>query len=250
MTASPWSVLCASILAATAVMVWPSRSARARQRIAALWPFGQQPPQAKWRSGAPRGRLLAGLAAGTATAILVGLPWGIPLGTAIATFTHLALGRLEPASERRRKERIAADLPVAVDLMAACLRSGTTPSAATEAVSRGIGGPVAEALDEVVALLRLGGDPVESWAVLDGDPMLAPLGRAVGRAMSSGAPLVSALDQVAADARDRRRAAGEEAARKVGVKAAAPLGLCFLPAFVLLGVVPVVAGIATNIDLW
>ena len=38
--------------------------------------------------------------------------------------------------------------------------------------------------------------------------------------------------------------AAEQAARRVGVLAVAPLGLCFLPAFVLLGVVPVVIGLA------
>jgi hypothetical protein len=35
----------------------------------------------------------------------------------------------------------------------------------------------------------------------------------------------------------------------VGVKAVAPLGLCFLPAFVLLGIIPVVAGLASAIIL-
>lgn len=34
------------------------------------------------------------------------------------------------------------------------------------------------------------------------------------------------------------------APRRVGVLAVAPLGLCFLPAFVLLGIVPVVVGLA------
>jgi hypothetical protein len=37
------------------------------------------------------------------------------------------------------------------------------------------------------------------------------------------------------------------AARAVAVRAAAPLGLCFLPAFVLLGVVPTVLGLARGV---
>jgi len=37
------------------------------------------------------------------------------------------------------------------------------------------------------------------------------------------------------------------AARKVGVLAVAPLGLCFLPAFVCLGIVPVVVGLASQV---
>ena len=49
---------------------------------------------------------------------------------------------------------------------------------------------------------------------------------------------------MAADVRAEYRSAAEQAARRVGVLAVAPLGLCFLPAFVLLGVVPVVVGLA------
>lgn len=250
MPTATWTVLGASTLVAAAVLTWPARGARASGRVRTLWPPAERSTANGSSHTGRRGRLLAALVAGAATALLVGLPWGPLIGSAAATVTYLGLDRFEPASERRRKERLATDLPVAVDLMAACLRSGTTPTAAAEAVARGIGGPVGAALDEVVALLRLGGDPVESWTSLARDPVLAPLGRAVGRAMSSGAPVVTALEHVALDAREQRRSTAEEAARKVGVKAAAPLGICFLPAFVLLGVVPVVAGIASNIDLW
>ena len=37
--------------------------------------------------------------------------------------------------------------------------------------------------------------------------------------------------------------------RQIEVKAAAPLGLCLLPAFVLLGIVPLVAGAVTGLVL-
>ena len=38
-------------------------------------------------------------------------------------------------------------------------------------------------------------------------------------------------------------AGAEDAARRVGVAAAVPLGICLLPAFMLLGVVPTVASL-------
>ncbi|MCW2792983.1 MAG: type secretion system protein, partial [Nocardioides sp.] len=41
----------------------------------------------------------------------------------------------------------------------------------------------------------------------------------------------------------------EDRARAVGVKAALPLGLCLLPAFVLIGIVPLVAGLLTTLAL-
>jgi hypothetical protein len=48
------------------------------------------------------------------------------------------------------------------------------------------------------------------------------------------------LERVARDARDGSRWEGEAKARAVGARAAAPLGLCFLPAFVLVAIVPIV----------
>ncbi len=36
-------------------------------------------------------------------------------------------------------------------------------------------------------------------------------------------------------------------ARRVGVRAAVPLGLCLLPAFLLIGIVPVVAGLVSDL---
>jgi hypothetical protein len=42
--------------------------------------------------------------------------------------------------------------------------------------------------------------------------------------------------------RRRRRARADAIARGVGVRAAAPLGACFLPAFLLIGVVPTIVG--------
>jgi pilus assembly protein TadC len=53
-----------------------------------------------------------------------------------------------------------------------------------------------------------------------------------------------------ADELDRRaRLQVEERARAVGVKAAVPLGLCLLPSFLLIGVVPLVAALLRSLAL-
>jgi tight adherence protein B len=62
------------------------------------------------------------------------------------------------------------------------------------------------------------------------------------RAQTSGAKPATALTRLAARARDEAHAEVIAAARRAGVLAVAPLGLCFLPAFLLLGVVPAVLG--------
>ena len=66
--------------------------------------------------------------------------------------------------------------------------------------------------------------------------------RAVARAAGTGAPLADSVRRLAADERERARWAALERARRAGVQAVGPLAACFLPAFVLVGVVPVVGG--------
>ena len=117
------------------------------------------------------------------------------------------------------------------------------------AVADAVGGPLGDELTAVAVQIRLGADPAEAWLALTREPMLAPLARTAVRASSTGAALAPSLGRLA---RDQRRVARTEAAaraRAAGIRALAPLGLCFLPAFVLLGVVPAIAGIAATILL-
>jgi pilus assembly protein TadC len=49
--------------------------------------------------------------------------------------------------------------------------------------------------------------------------------------------------------RSRRRAAAEHRVRQAAVWLVVPLGLCFLPAFVLVAVVPIVIGLFPSLHL-
>ncbi len=177
--------------------------------------------------------------------------WLGPLGWGIAAAGGMALDawleRLEPRAVRRRREQLDADAPLGAEILAACLLTGSAPDRASEAVAAAVGGPVAEELRSVVGHLRLGGDPAMSWRQLERVPSLAALGRSIARAVESGAPVAQAVAALADEQRRRRRWEAQLRANKVGVRAAAPLGLCFLPAFVLIGIVPVVVGIGRSL---
>ena len=75
------------------------------------------------------------------------------------------------------------------------------------------------------------------------DATLAPLARALVRSQVSGASVVQAVERLADELERESLARAEDAARRVGVAAAVPLGVCLLPAFMLLGVVPTVASL-------
>ena len=110
-------------------------------------------------------------------------------------------------------------------------------------VADALPGPAAARLAPLVPRLPLGVDRDQVWADLAADPALGPLGRALGRAHRSGAPVVPAVERLADELARSARAEVEERARAVGVKAAVPLGLCLLPSFVLVGVVPLVVSL-------
>jgi tight adherence protein B len=71
--------------------------------------------------------------------------------------------------------------------------------------------------------------------------------RAFALAERTGASAAELLRRAAADERAARRAAVAVAASRLGVRLVVPLGLAVLPAFVLLGVAPVVIGLAQQL---
>lgn len=174
-------------------------------------------------------------------AVLVGGPGGALLGLVAGLVVRLVVPRLQGEDERRRHDALARQAPLCVDLVAACLASGAAPDVAVEAAARAVGAPAADVLLPAVAALRLGADPAAVWrdvAQVDG---LAALARAFSRSQHSGAALADLLPRVAEEVRAASRARADARIRTAAVRLTAPLGAALLPAFVLLGVVPVVA---------
>ena len=123
------------------------------------------------------------------------------------------------------------------DLLAACLRAGLPVPDAVRAVDvpslRGVGD-----------LLALGADPVTAWAPALEHPQTAPLARGARRTARSGAALAGVATDLAARVRADAADDAEARAQRAAVLVAGPLAACFLPAFVCLGVLPVVLGLA------
>ncbi len=147
-----------------------------------------------------------------------------------------------------------------VDLVAAVLDSGAPVSRALTLVA----GVSAESVDlssgphpsggsdeqRLVAVLRhtarlleLGADPAAAWAPCAAVEGMRPVAAAAIRTSASGALLARSLRTSAATLRRDQQAAALVRAQRVGVLAMLPLGLCFLPAFLCIGVVPTVVAV-------
>ncbi|HLU33606.1 MAG TPA: type II secretion system F family protein, partial [Natronosporangium sp.] len=172
---------------------------------------------------------------------------GVLAGVATAVAVDRGLRRLEPAASRRRRLAEAAALPLAADLLAVTLRGGAPVDRATLAVAEAVPGPLAERLARVGRTLSLGGTPGEAWAELAPVPGGQRLVRAAVRSAEHGSALAAALRRLADDLRADRAIAADAAARRAGVLIVLPLGLCFLPAFVLAGLVPVIIAVLGDV---
>ncbi len=206
----------------------------------------RQPEAVGWMA---RYRVVLSALAGLAAACLVGGVPGLVAAPVAGIACWVGIGRVEPAEIRRDREQLQRDLPHVVRLLGAALSVGAAPVEALAAVADAVGGPASLRLSGVAARLRLGADPVAVWEGLAREPALAPLGRSLARAQSSGSPVVASVERLAGELARSARAEVEDRARRVGVKAAVPLGLCLLPAFLCLGIVPLVGGLIGALDL-
>ncbi|MEV0677299.1 type II secretion system F family protein [Actinosynnema sp. NPDC050436] len=158
----------------------------------------------------------------------------------------VALPRLVPRAKPPPPDPFA--LPATWDLLAAALRAGLPVAAAVQAVVAGAPPGPGAALRKVGDLLALGADSVTAWAAALDHPDTAALARAARRSARSGAALAGAVADLAADLRARADDRAEARAQRAAVSVAGPLALCFLPAFLCLGVLPVVIGLAGRVS--
>ncbi len=229
------------LLAATALICWPG-GRRARLATAA-----DRPPAELGRRLSPRH--LQALAVSSLVllgAVLFGLVAGLLVG---AVLGPLAAGAVARLAARRSHSVPDPALAFTLDLAAAALRAGQPVGAAVALAAPAAAPLVTVALLQVAGLLRLGADPIEAWALISDDPTLGAVALAARRSSNSGARLAAGWEQLAADLRAELSAAALARAQRAGVWAMAPLGLCFLPAFVCLGVVPTVIGVAHSLLL-
>ena len=177
----------------------------------------------------------------------VRVPWAARERSGSLASGARAAGFVERRRAERRRRRAVADLPHLVGLVAVGIESGAPVSTAVVQACRAHGGEAAARLRRTAEAVAWGAEPGEAWGGLVDDPALAPLGRALARSSRTGASVVRTLAVLADDLAAEGRAAREDAARQVGVRAAVPLGVCLLPAFLLLGIVPLVAGLAASV---
>lgn len=207
------------------------------------------PPLPPWARAVPgaapvRTRVLLGVSAGLAVTLAVPRTgWSSLLVGALAgALVSLAAGRLESTAARWERQARTVMMPDVLMLLAGSLEVGAPLRTAVERVIEFGDDPCTQDLRGLHSRISAGVPDDQAWRTLAATPGWAEVGRDVARAVTSGEGVASLLVAHAQEMRTAAAEAAEKRARKVGVNAIVPLVCCHLPAFILLGVVPIIAG--------
>lgn len=139
------------------------------------------------------------------------------------------------------------DTAMMLELVAAMLDAGSGIGRSLELVSACASTEYRESLRPVVSALAIGADWETAWrSSAVRLPEILELRDALGFAALTGAPSSAILYAQAARLRRERFRAAEKRAASLAVKLVVPLGLCSLPAFICLGVVPVLLALVPS----
>ncbi|MDO7868492.1 type II secretion system F family protein [Nocardioides jiangxiensis] len=240
-----WPVLAAVAAAAAALLATARRAPRHLPRV--------ESDPGRARGGLDQGllrrwRALFALLAGSLGVTVLGGTWGVVVAVGAAIVVWVACTTVESPAARHEREAARRGLPYVTRLLAVVLAGGQSVPSALAVVAAALPGPASAPLARACSSLGVGVATDEVWAELATTPGLEPLGRALQRASESGARVADVVERLATRLAAEERAGVEDRARTVGIRAAVPLGLCLLPSFLLLGIVPVVAGALSSLQ--
>lgn len=176
------------------------------------------------------------------------------LAAALALTAPSPAGRLRTADglDPRRSPKTPRDGPqpfrtaAELEIYAACMDAGLSPAAAASALAAIAGPATARVWAHVGALLSLGIPSQRAWEHALGVPGLDDLARTAQLADRSGAASADATRRIAAGLRAEATDQSTARAERASVLIAIPLTVCFLPAFLILGLAPVIISLAST----
>ena len=169
---------------------------------------------------------------------------GLAAGPAPSGVDVAGAGRSAEAGSVRAVVPVA-EIAGVIDLLALTLRGGIGLVEAMEAVATRVDGPLGLHLQTVAAAGRWGVDEATAWASVPS--AWQPAARALRMAATAGVPPADVLVRAAEEVRRAEQQRLEVATETLGVRIVLPLGLAFLPAFVLTTVVPIVLALARQV---
>jgi len=149
-------------------------------------------------------------------------------------------------TDAKAQALIVHEFPLVLNFLASVVESGAPLRFAAQAVSEVCDVGNASRLRTVLAQCDVGFSDAEAWRTLMDDPVWGDVARELARCVDTGAAVGDVLRAAAIRATKAAAAQATTKARSVGVTSTLPLVACFLPAFLLVGVVPIVGGLISG----
>ncbi|MDR0837648.1 MAG: type II secretion system F family protein [Propionibacteriaceae bacterium] len=201
---------------------------------------GMAPPSQASGQGT---RILAACGGAGIAWVMLGSQLGILSAPVGAVAGWMLIGKTIAAALEKQRDAGREDFAFVLDLLASAVEAGGTMIGAANHVATVVGGACGQVLGGVAALTNVGISPEEAWATLKVHPHWADVSKELARCAHSGTASTKVLRAAAAQERRARASSVAIKVRQVGVNSSLPLVVCYLPAFLLLGVVPIVGGL-------
>lgn len=130
------------------------------------------------------------------------------------------------------------DPALVLDVMAQLFASGSSLATGLAAVGRHL--PGCQPLQQVANLLLMGIDWDTAWEHTLDDPHLTQLAHELRFVHASAVPSAHMLTTAATALRANRKRLAEQLAEELAIRLVLPTGICMLPSFILLGIIPMV----------
>jgi tight adherence protein C len=170
-----------------------------------------------------------------------GLPMGVVMGAGLGAVGFIAPDFLLNSRIRSRQERLRADLPDALDLLAVSVEAGLGFDSAVVKITEQTEGPLGEEFSLTLNEMRIGESRQEALKKLaerTNIPEIGAFARAIIQADQFGISLGRILRVQAVDTRHRRQIAAEEKAMKAPVKMLFPTVLFIFPSMFIVILAP------------
>jgi tight adherence protein C len=191
------------------------------------------------KAAAALGLGVLGLVIGTAISFLATLVFALSWGLGGFTLPGIFVSM----KARGRREKIRAELPDALDLLAVSVEAGLGFDGAVDKLTDHMEGPLAEEFALTLGEMRIGEsrhDALKKLAERVDTPEVAAFARAIIQADQLGISLGRILKVQSADSRNRRQMAAEEKAMKAPIKMLFPTVAFIFPAMFLVVLGPAV----------
>ena len=243
------AVMVAPAAASAAVVITLLRPARVA-RLPATPAVDDTPPPQRAMPSLPPALVLVLVLLGAMMLVALGGP---VLGCIAATAIPVAHRVRSIRSRRHASTAMNAVYPEFLDLLVLTIGAGYSPREAFTVLADVVPLPLRPGVHGVTRAVAAGERFADSLIRLRDPPphgiglIAQPLADALALADRHGTPLPPILERLAAEAREHRRRQADIAARQLPIRLAFPLVGCTLPSFVLLTVVPLMAGTVSSL---